>query len=90
MKLSQKLKDCDGHDYGVDDKTLYVSGHEDHLLHVLLPGLGLRDHCLRLQAVLGATLPPGEPVGVGPQRNNPFEVPLTKSGWLQAVAKLSV
>ena len=23
-----------------------------------------------------------EPVGVGPQRDNPFEVPLTKPGWL--------
>ena len=62
----------------------YVSCHEDHLVHVLLPslGLGLRDHGLGLHLVLRATLPPGEPVGVGPQRDNPFEVPLTKPGWV--------
>ena len=61
-----------------------MSCHEDHLVHVLPPslGLGLRDHGLGLQLVLRATLPPGEPVGVGPQRDDPFEVPLTKPGWL--------
>ena len=61
-----------------------MSCHEDHLVHVLLPslGLGLRDHGLGLQLVLRATLPPGEPVGVGPQWDDPLEVPLTKPGWV--------